>query len=98
MRRHPQKNRTTKGARHDLPPDRCRHPQALAHAYRQGERAFYAGRPYDANPYATPYPLTDLAYIRTADIVTEHDAWARGYGNALGEYESETARLDNAGY
>ena len=71
-------------------------PHALTHAYRQGQRAWFAGR--DANPYPNPYPPTDLAYVRTVDIVTEHDAWARGYANALAEYMSETARLDNAGY
>jgi hypothetical protein len=80
------------------PPTAAVTPQALAHAYRQGERAFFACRPYDANPYPSPYPPTDLARIRTRDVTTEHDAWARGYGNALADYESETARLDNLGY
>ena len=72
--------------------------QALVDAYNAGWVACLNGAPYESNPYTAPVPATDLAYTRTCDIANAHDAWARGYGTALGEYESETARLDNAGY
>ena len=69
----------------------------LVRAYNAGYVAALNGVPYEANPHPAPAVLLD-PYTGARDIANAHDAWARGYCNALADYESETARLDNLGY